>query len=224
MTALQIFRHILQREFSGLYQPLSRKFTEWCYGPVRVSLYDLSSVDSWEKNSVLEIIAFHCRSPVSPWAAGLPRDSGKGQTFLHFIVQAEARGREAPSRGSGSGNLFRICSSPSPLALVWSLPRSGCCVLPTLCFDSPFPAPAPAPHGGFRATEQASAGEMGSAHPQILLQLRLLPGLHAGLHHCCLPPAFPGEGKSWVGSSRAHLLEATLEWEGAGSTIPSYQR
>ncbi|XP_052613060.1 transient receptor potential cation channel subfamily V member 2 [Peromyscus californicus insignis] len=60
---IEIFRHILQREFSGLYQPLSRKFTEWCYGPVRVSLYDLSSVDSWEKNSVLEIIAFHCRSP-----------------------------------------------------------------------------------------------------------------------------------------------------------------
>lgn len=60
---IEIFRHILQREFSGPYQPLSRKFTEWCYGPVRVSLYDLSSVDSWEKNSVLEIIAFHCKSP-----------------------------------------------------------------------------------------------------------------------------------------------------------------
>ncbi|XP_029426281.1 transient receptor potential cation channel subfamily V member 2 isoform X2 [Nannospalax galili] len=59
----RIFKHILQREFSGLYQPLSRKFTEWCYGPVRVSLYDLASVDSWEDNSVLEIIAFHCRSP-----------------------------------------------------------------------------------------------------------------------------------------------------------------
>lgn len=60
---IEIFRHILQREFSGPYQPLSRKFTEWCYGPVRVSLYDLASVDSWEENSVLEVIAFHCRSP-----------------------------------------------------------------------------------------------------------------------------------------------------------------
>ncbi|KAF6300055.1 transient receptor potential cation channel subfamily V member 2 [Rhinolophus ferrumequinum] len=60
---IEIFRHILQREFSGQYQPLSRKFTEWCYGPVRVSLYDLASVDSWEENSVLEVIAFHCRSP-----------------------------------------------------------------------------------------------------------------------------------------------------------------
>ncbi|KAM6163757.1 transient receptor potential cation channel subfamily V member 2 [Rhynchocyon petersi] len=59
---IEIFRHMLQREFSGKYQHLSRKFTEWCYGPVRVSLYDLDSVDSWEENSVLEIIAFHCRS------------------------------------------------------------------------------------------------------------------------------------------------------------------
>uniref|UniRef100_A0A2K6FYP3 Transient receptor potential cation channel subfamily V member 2 n=1 Tax=Propithecus coquereli TaxID=379532 RepID=A0A2K6FYP3_PROCO len=60
---IEIFRHILQREFSGPCQPLSRKFTEWCYGPVRVSLYDLASVDSCEENSVLEIIAFHCRTP-----------------------------------------------------------------------------------------------------------------------------------------------------------------
>ncbi|XP_064439090.1 transient receptor potential cation channel subfamily V member 2 isoform X2 [Mirounga angustirostris] len=60
---IEIFRHILQREFAGPCQSLSRKFTEWCYGPVRVSLYDLASVDSWEENSVLEIIAFHCRSP-----------------------------------------------------------------------------------------------------------------------------------------------------------------
>ncbi|KAG8521878.1 Transient receptor potential cation channel subfamily V member 2 [Galemys pyrenaicus] len=63
LPILQIFRHILQREFSEPCQFLSRKFTEWCYGPVRVSLYDLASVDSWEKNSVLEIITFHCRSP-----------------------------------------------------------------------------------------------------------------------------------------------------------------
>uniref|UniRef100_H0VM06 Transient receptor potential cation channel subfamily V member 2 n=1 Tax=Cavia porcellus TaxID=10141 RepID=H0VM06_CAVPO len=60
---IEIFKHILQREFSGPCQSLSRKFTEWCYGPVRVSLYDLASVDSCEEYSVLEIIAFHCRSP-----------------------------------------------------------------------------------------------------------------------------------------------------------------
>ncbi|XP_033278709.1 transient receptor potential cation channel subfamily V member 2 isoform X1 [Orcinus orca] len=60
---IEILRHILQREFPGPCQSLSRKFTEWSYGPVRVSLYDLASVDSWEENSVLEIIAFHCQSP-----------------------------------------------------------------------------------------------------------------------------------------------------------------
>ncbi|XP_059991872.1 transient receptor potential cation channel subfamily V member 2 isoform X1 [Lagenorhynchus albirostris] len=60
---IEILRHILQREFAGPCQSLSRKFTEWSYGPVRVSLYDLASVDSWEENSVLEIIAFHCQSP-----------------------------------------------------------------------------------------------------------------------------------------------------------------
>ncbi|XP_068833853.1 transient receptor potential cation channel subfamily V member 2 [Capricornis sumatraensis] len=61
---IEIFRHILQRELPEPCQYLSRKFTEWSYGPVRVSLYDLASVDSWEENSVLEIIAFHCRSPL----------------------------------------------------------------------------------------------------------------------------------------------------------------
>lgn len=79
---LQIFRHILQREFSGPCQPLSRKFTEWCYGPVRVSLYDLASVDSWEENSVLEIIAFHCRSPVSLPKSGVRRGPGRAPCYL----------------------------------------------------------------------------------------------------------------------------------------------
>ena len=78
---LQIFRHIQQREFSGPCQSLSRKFTEWCYGPVRVSLYDLASVDSWEENSVLEIIAFHCRSPVSPRGQGCVRGPGRAPYF-----------------------------------------------------------------------------------------------------------------------------------------------
>ncbi|XP_072496161.1 transient receptor potential cation channel subfamily V member 2 [Notamacropus eugenii] len=60
---IEVFKHILQREISGEYQHLSRKFTEWTYGPVQVSLYDLSSVDSCEENSVLEIIAFGCKAP-----------------------------------------------------------------------------------------------------------------------------------------------------------------
>ncbi|XP_074045383.1 transient receptor potential cation channel subfamily V member 2 [Macrotis lagotis] len=60
---IEVFKHILHREISGEYWHLSRKFTEWTYGPVQVSLYDLSSVDSCEDNSVLEIIAFGCKAP-----------------------------------------------------------------------------------------------------------------------------------------------------------------
>ncbi|XP_038614942.1 transient receptor potential cation channel subfamily V member 2 isoform X1 [Tachyglossus aculeatus] len=60
---IEIFKHILQREMSGEYQHLSRRFTEWSYGPVQAALYDLSSVDSCEDNSVLDIIVFGCRAP-----------------------------------------------------------------------------------------------------------------------------------------------------------------
>uniref|UniRef100_A0A3B5A2U0 Transient receptor potential cation channel subfamily V member 1-like n=1 Tax=Stegastes partitus TaxID=144197 RepID=A0A3B5A2U0_9TELE len=44
--------------------PLSRKFTEWVYGPVHSSLYDISSIDTDEQNSVLEIIIFGSKIPV----------------------------------------------------------------------------------------------------------------------------------------------------------------
>ncbi|KAF6300054.1 transient receptor potential cation channel subfamily V member 1 [Rhinolophus ferrumequinum] len=50
-----VLAYILQRE---IHEPecrhLSRKFTEWAYGPVHSSLYDLSCIDTCEKNSVLE--------------------------------------------------------------------------------------------------------------------------------------------------------------------------
>lgn len=55
----QVLAYILQRE---IQEPecrhLSRKFTEWAYGPVHSSLYDLSCIDTCEKNSVLEVIAY----------------------------------------------------------------------------------------------------------------------------------------------------------------------
>uniref|UniRef100_A0A667ZY41 Transient receptor potential cation channel subfamily V member 2 n=1 Tax=Myripristis murdjan TaxID=586833 RepID=A0A667ZY41_9TELE len=54
-----LFRHMLQREFmEEETRPLSRKFTEWVYGPVHSSLYDMSSIDTNEDNSVLEIVVF----------------------------------------------------------------------------------------------------------------------------------------------------------------------
>lgn len=44
---------------------MSRKFTEWVYGPVHSSLYDLASVDSYEENSVLKILIYGSDIPVS---------------------------------------------------------------------------------------------------------------------------------------------------------------
>uniref|UniRef100_A0A3Q1GRR9 Ion transport domain-containing protein n=1 Tax=Acanthochromis polyacanthus TaxID=80966 RepID=A0A3Q1GRR9_9TELE len=59
-----LFKHMLHREFMDEEtRPLSRKFTEWVYGPVHSSLYDISSIDTNEKNSVLEIIIFGSKTP-----------------------------------------------------------------------------------------------------------------------------------------------------------------
>ncbi|KAM6175599.1 transient receptor potential cation channel subfamily V member 1 [Erethizon dorsatum] len=54
-----VLAYILQREIpEPECRHLSRKFTEWAYGPVHSSLYDLSCIDTCEKNSVLEVIAY----------------------------------------------------------------------------------------------------------------------------------------------------------------------
>ncbi|XP_029028897.1 transient receptor potential cation channel subfamily V member 1 isoform X2 [Betta splendens] len=59
-----IFSHILKREFlDNGTKHLSRKFTEWVYGPVHCFLYDLASVDSHEDNSVMEILIYSCEIP-----------------------------------------------------------------------------------------------------------------------------------------------------------------
>uniref|UniRef100_A0A8C7JS92 Transient receptor potential cation channel, subfamily V, member 1 n=1 Tax=Oncorhynchus kisutch TaxID=8019 RepID=A0A8C7JS92_ONCKI len=59
-----LFKHMMHREFQEREtRNLSRKFTEWVYGPVHSSLYDLDSLDSYEKNSVLEIIVYSSDIP-----------------------------------------------------------------------------------------------------------------------------------------------------------------
>ncbi|XP_074467823.1 transient receptor potential cation channel subfamily V member 1 [Sebastes fasciatus] len=59
-----LFSHILKREFhDSSTKHLSRKFTEWVYGPVHSSLYDLASVDSYEDNSVMEILVYGSDTP-----------------------------------------------------------------------------------------------------------------------------------------------------------------
>ncbi|MCI4394340.1 hypothetical protein PGIGA_G00167670 [Pangasianodon gigas] len=54
-----LLEHILHREFQQEEcRHLSRMFREWVYGPVCGSLYDLDSIDSYERNSVLEIVVY----------------------------------------------------------------------------------------------------------------------------------------------------------------------
>ncbi|XP_063147159.1 transient receptor potential cation channel subfamily V member 2-like [Candoia aspera] len=61
---VEILKHILHREIKDpKFQHLSRKFTEWTYGPIHISLYDLTSIDSCEENSVLEILAYSSDTP-----------------------------------------------------------------------------------------------------------------------------------------------------------------
>ncbi|XP_059004917.1 transient receptor potential cation channel subfamily V member 3-like [Mustela lutreola] len=60
MGKAEILKYILSREIKEkLLRSLSRKFTDWAYGPVSSSLYDLTNVDTTTDNSVLEIIVYN---------------------------------------------------------------------------------------------------------------------------------------------------------------------
>ncbi|KAG7314747.1 hypothetical protein KOW79_022050 [Hemibagrus wyckioides] len=59
-----LLKHILHREFlQEECRHLSRKFTEWVYGPASGSVYDLDSVDTYKPNSVLEIVVYGSEIP-----------------------------------------------------------------------------------------------------------------------------------------------------------------
>ncbi|XP_060704324.1 transient receptor potential cation channel subfamily V member 1-like [Hemiscyllium ocellatum] len=61
---IEVLKHIIGREIHDEEcRFLSRKFTEWAYGPVHSSLYDLSSLDTYEAKSVLEIIIYGSEIP-----------------------------------------------------------------------------------------------------------------------------------------------------------------
>lgn len=79
---IQLFSHILKREFhESSTKHLSRKFTEWVYGPVTSFLYDLAALDSYEDNSVLEILVYD---------SGIPR--------RHEMLQMEPMNRLLESK------------------------------------------------------------------------------------------------------------------------------
>ncbi|XP_048413021.2 transient receptor potential cation channel subfamily V member 1 [Stegostoma tigrinum] len=61
---IEVLKHIIGREIHDVEcRFLSRKFTEWAYGPVHSSLYDLSALDTYEAKSVLEIIIYGSEIP-----------------------------------------------------------------------------------------------------------------------------------------------------------------
>uniref|UniRef100_A0AAY4ER34 Ion transport domain-containing protein n=1 Tax=Denticeps clupeoides TaxID=299321 RepID=A0AAY4ER34_9TELE len=64
MGKIGLFQHMMHREFQEKEsRSLSRKFTEWVYGPVYSSLYDLAALDTCERNSVLEIVVYGSEIP-----------------------------------------------------------------------------------------------------------------------------------------------------------------
>ncbi|KAF6722300.1 Transient receptor potential cation channel subfamily V member 1 [Oryzias melastigma] len=75
---------------------LSRKFTEWVYGPVHCSLYDLASVDSCENNSLLEILIYGSdipnrhemlqTEPLSQLLQAKWKKFAGGMFFFNFLV------------------------------------------------------------------------------------------------------------------------------------------
>ncbi|MBW03375.1 Transient receptor potential cation channel subfamily V member 3, partial [Eschrichtius robustus] len=71
----QILKYILSREIKEKrLRTLSRKFTDWAYGPVSSSLYDLTNVDTMTDNSVLKIIVYNTNIDV-----GIPGGLGKNR-------------------------------------------------------------------------------------------------------------------------------------------------
>ncbi|XP_061461294.1 transient receptor potential cation channel subfamily V member 3 isoform X4 [Rhineura floridana] len=57
---LEILKYILSREIKDKpNRSLSRKFTDWAYGPVQSSLYDLTELDTTSENSLLDIIVYN---------------------------------------------------------------------------------------------------------------------------------------------------------------------
>ncbi|XP_048468291.1 transient receptor potential cation channel subfamily V member 3 [Rhincodon typus] len=58
----EIFRSILRREMKDKeHMDLSRKITDWAYGPISSSLYDVTGVDTLEENSVLNVVVFNTK-------------------------------------------------------------------------------------------------------------------------------------------------------------------
>lgn len=97
-------KYILSREIKEKpLRSLSRKFTDWAYGPVSSSLYDLTNVDTTTDNSVLEIIVYNTNIDVG-LLGGLGKGRGGGLSVRPGAPGS--LGRPVPLAG-------HVCSPPS---------------------------------------------------------------------------------------------------------------
>lgn len=114
VVRLQLFSHILRREFHDSdTKHLSRKFTEWVYGPITCSLYDLASVDSYQNKSVLEILVYGSDIPVSPISTSPPSAMMEIRTQLSSVrtaTRCSRRTRWASCWSQSGRSLQVICS------------------------------------------------------------------------------------------------------------------
>lgn len=107
----QIFSHILKREFlESDTKHLSRKFTEWVYGPVTCALYDLASVDSYEDNSVLEILVYGSGIPVSAQdVRGAAATGALVYSTICFLSEPSRDARDGAPEPTAGGQVEGVC-------------------------------------------------------------------------------------------------------------------
>ncbi|XP_060060144.1 transient receptor potential cation channel subfamily V member 3 isoform X5 [Erinaceus europaeus] len=87
MGKAEILKYILSREIKEKpLRSLSRKFTDWAYGPVSSSLYDLTNVDTTTDNSVLEIIVYNTNIDALPHPLALTHKMGWLQLLGRMFV------------------------------------------------------------------------------------------------------------------------------------------
>ena len=87
MGKAEILKYILSREIKDKrLRSLSRKFTDWAYGPVSSSLYDLTNVDTTTENSVLEIIVYNTNIDALPHPLALTHKMGWLQLLGRMFV------------------------------------------------------------------------------------------------------------------------------------------
>ncbi|XP_060548420.1 transient receptor potential cation channel subfamily V member 2-like [Pantherophis guttatus] len=66
---VKMLKYMLTRKMKD--PNLSRKFIEWTYGPLQTSVYDMTSIDSREENSALEVLAYNSDIPNRTKIVGL---------------------------------------------------------------------------------------------------------------------------------------------------------